>query len=78
MVGDTVTMGKLLHHAREVTCKTLDVRRLNSASIERKTANLQQNDYMGVMWSEFKSAYTRDRDDEVIVRPIMNQLSPEV
>lgn len=78
MVGDTLTMGELLRHAEEVTGKSFEVQKLDPATIERKMASLQQDDYMGILWSEFNFAYTRDGDDEVVLRPVLNQLCPEV
>lgn len=78
MVGETLNMGELLRHAEEVTGKTFKVQKLDQATINQKMANLQPVDYMGVLWSEFDLAYTRDVDDEVVLQPVLNKLCPEV
>jgi hypothetical protein len=31
-----------------------------------------------VMWAEFKLAYTRDLEDEVVLQPVVNRLCPAI
>ncbi|KAJ6159671.1 hypothetical protein N7497_004208 [Penicillium chrysogenum] len=37
-----------------------------------------QDDFMGLMWAEFKLAYTRDLEDEVVLQPVVNRLCPAI
>ncbi|KAL1641211.1 hypothetical protein SLS61_010178 [Didymella pomorum] len=78
MAGDTITMGELLGHAEEVTGKKFHVDVLEQARLEKKLSELAKNDVMGQLWTEFKLAYIRDRDDEVVLEPVVNRLCPWV
>lgn len=78
MVGETLTMGELLAHAEAVTGKKFLVNRLTRAYLEKRLSELAPDDYMAQMWTEFKLAYTRDLDDEMVLKPVVNELCPEV
>jgi uncharacterized protein YbjT (DUF2867 family) len=78
MVGDTVTMGELLEHAEAVTGRNFEVDFLTRAKIEARKAGLAPDDFMGQLFAEFKLAYVRDEDDGVVLRPVVNQLCPDV
>ncbi|KAM0420374.1 hypothetical protein ACHAPT_011793 [Fusarium lateritium] len=78
MAGDTLTMGELLAHAEAVTGKKFRVHRLTQADLERRLSEIAPDDYMAQMWTEFKLAYTRDLDDEMVLKPVLNELCPEV
>ncbi|KAF2193936.1 NmrA-like family protein [Zopfia rhizophila CBS 207.26] len=78
MVGDTLTMGELLAHAEAVTGKRFQVETIKREDLEKRLENIAPDDFMGRMWVEFKLAYTRDLDDEVVLDPVMNRLCPKV
>lgn len=78
MVGETLSMDELLRHAEEVTGTTFEVATLDPAKIEQKMAALQEHDYMGILWAEFNLAYTRDMEDETVLRPVLNTKCPDV
>ncbi|RMJ03639.1 hypothetical protein CDV36_014829 [Fusarium kuroshium] len=78
MVGETLTMGELLAHAEAVTGRKFLVNRLTRGYLERRLSELAPDDYMTQMWTEFKLAYTRDPDDEMVLKPVVNELCPEV
>ncbi|KAF9691193.1 hypothetical protein EKO04_010867 [Ascochyta lentis] len=78
MAGDTVTMGELLAHAEDITGKKFQVRVVNRAELEKKLEELLQEDFMGRLWTEFKLAYIRDLEDEVVLRPVINLLCPDI
>ncbi|KZM19116.1 uncharacterized protein EKO05_0010189 [Ascochyta rabiei] len=71
-------MGKLLEHAEAVTWKKIQVSVVKRADLERKLRRLAQDDFMGRLWTEFKLAYVRDMEDEVVLRPVGNQLYLDV
>jgi len=72
MVGDTLTMGELLTNAEAVTGKKFKVDVIKPRHLEMKHGETAQDDFMGLMWAEFKLAYTRDLEDEVVLRPVVN------
>ncbi|KAJ5844972.1 hypothetical protein N7534_008641 [Penicillium rubens] len=76
MVGDTLTMGELLTHAEAVTGKKFQVDVIKPRDLEMKLS--AQDDFMGLMWAEFKLAYTRDLEDEVVLQPVVNRLCPAI
>ncbi|KAM0325937.1 hypothetical protein ACHAQA_007242 [Verticillium albo-atrum] len=76
MAGETITMGELLASAEAVTGKKLTVTKLHKDDVEKKLA--ASEDFMERMWLEFFLAYIRDKDDEVVVSPVLNQLCPQV
>jgi hypothetical protein len=78
MVGDTLTMGELLAHAEAVTGKKFQVDVIKPRDLEMKLGETAQDDFMGLMWAEFKLAYTRDLEDEVVLQPVVNRLCPTV
>jgi uncharacterized protein YbjT (DUF2867 family) len=78
MVGDTLTMGELLAHAEAVTGKKFQVDVIKPKDLEMKLGGTAQDDFMGLMWAEFKLAYTRDLEDEVVLQPVVNRLCPTV
>ncbi|KAH7139051.1 hypothetical protein B0J11DRAFT_588692 [Dendryphion nanum] len=78
MAGETLTMGELLAHAEAVTGRKFKVSVVKQADLERKMGEIAQDDFMGQMWTEFKLAYIRDMDDEVVLKPVVNQLCPKV
>ncbi|KAF2012742.1 NmrA-like family protein [Aaosphaeria arxii CBS 175.79] len=78
MVGETLTMGELLAHAEAVTGRKFEVSAVTQADLEKKIARLSEDDFMARMWTEFKLAYIRDLDDEVVLKPVMNQLCPDL
>ncbi|KAH6616255.1 hypothetical protein C7974DRAFT_441826 [Boeremia exigua] len=78
MVGDTVTMGELVAHAEAVTGQKMQVKAITKAEVEKQMSELDEHNFMGMLWSEFRLAYIRDDEDEVILRPILNKLCPDV
>ncbi|KAF2845450.1 hypothetical protein T440DRAFT_472591 [Plenodomus tracheiphilus IPT5] len=78
MVGDTLTVHELLAHAEAVTGKTFQVDVAKKSDQQRRLGEVAQEDFMARAWIEFKLAYIRDLDDEVIPRPVVNRLCPEV
>ncbi|KAH6974079.1 hypothetical protein EDB80DRAFT_869425 [Ilyonectria destructans] len=78
MAGDTLTMGELLSHAESVTGKRFNVTVLNREDLEEKLENTPQDDFMGRLWTDFDLAHIRDREDEGVLRPVVNGLCPEV
>lgn len=76
MAGDTLTMGELLASAETVTGKEFKIALLKQQDLEERLANV--TDFMERMWIEFHLAYIRDREDEVVVRPVLNRLCPAV
>lgn len=78
MAGDTLTMGELLAHAEAVTKKKFKVVILKRENLEKRLADLAQDDFMGQMWAEFNLAYIRDLEGEVVLHPTVNSLCPEV
>ncbi|CAG8908677.1 unnamed protein product [Penicillium egyptiacum] len=78
MAGDTLTMGELLAHAEAITKKKFKVIVVKQEDIEKRLAGLAQDDFMGQMWAEFNLAYIRDIEDEVVLRPVLNDMCPEV
>jgi uncharacterized protein YbjT (DUF2867 family) len=78
MAGDTLTMGELLSHAEAVTGRRLNVTVLKREDLEKKLENTPQDDFMGRLWTDFYLAYIRDREDESVLRPVVNGLCPEV
>lgn len=78
MAGDTLTMGELLAHAEAVTGKKFQVSVAKQGDLEKKMRELPPDDFMARLWTEFKLAYIRDLEDEVVLRPVLNLLCPEV
>ncbi|KAM6527424.1 hypothetical protein FSOLCH5_003494 [Fusarium solani] len=78
MAGETLTMGELLAYAEAVTGKKFLVNRLTRAYLEKRLSEIAPDDYMAQMWTEFKLAYTRDLDDEMVLKPVVNELCPQV
>ncbi|OAL44867.1 hypothetical protein IQ07DRAFT_684702 [Pyrenochaeta sp. DS3sAY3a] len=78
MAGDTLTMGELLAYAEAVTGRKFEVSIVKQADLEKKMGEITQNDFMPQMWAEFKLAYIRDMEDEVVLKPVVNQLCPAV
>lgn len=78
MVGETVTMGQLLRHAEQVTGKTFRVTALQADAIRRKMATFSWDDFSGLLWSELDLAYTRDKDDEAVLQPVLNNHFPDI
>lgn len=77
MVGETLTMGELLGHAEAVTGRSLEVQRLTSETIEKRLSQLAPGDFAR-FWDETNFAFTRDRVDEAVLRPVLNELCPDV
>ena len=78
MVGDTLTMGELLAHAEAVTGKKFQVEVTNKESQQKRLRDIAPEDFMGMIWAEFKLAYIRDLEDEAVLRPVVNKLCPTV
>lgn len=78
MAGDNLTMGELLPHAEAVTGKKFEVSVVKQADLEKRMVEIAPDDFMGKMWMESKLAYVRDLDDEVVLKPVVNQLCPAV
>ncbi|KAF4459791.1 hypothetical protein FALBO_13434 [Fusarium albosuccineum] len=78
MVGDTLTIGELLSHAQNASGSKFRVDLVKRADLEKRLQELPPDDFVGRMWAEFKLAYIRDLDDEMVLKPIVNQLCPEV
>ncbi|KIL93892.1 hypothetical protein FAVG1_02454 [Fusarium avenaceum] len=78
MVGETLTMGELLAHAEDVAQRKMQVKVLKREDLEKKLASTPQDDFMGLMWTEFHLAYIRDQDDEAVLQPVLNRLCPQV
>ncbi|KAI8682389.1 hypothetical protein LRP88_14479 [Fusarium phalaenopsidis] len=78
MAGETLTMGELLAHAEAVTGKKFLVNQLTRAYLKKRLSEIAPHDYMAQLWTEFKLAYTRDLDDEMVLKPVGNELCPEV
>lgn len=78
MAGETVTMDQLLRHAEEVTGKTFRVTALQADGIRRKIATFSSGDFSGLLWSDLDLAYTRDRDDEAVLQPVLNRPFPDI
>ncbi|KAL6408103.1 uncharacterized protein AUP68_08476 [Ilyonectria robusta] len=78
MVGDTLTMGELLAHAEAITGKKFKVDVLKRRDLEERLANTSQEDFMGVLWTEINLACIRDREDEIVLPPVLNRMCPEV
>ncbi|CAH0043779.1 unnamed protein product [Clonostachys solani] len=78
MAGDTLTMGELLASAEAVTGKKFKVTLIKRQDLLERLANTRDADFMQRLWIEFNLAYIRDRDDEVVVRPTLNELCPAV
>lgn len=78
MVGETLTMGELLAHAEAVTGKKFNVDVVSRADLEKSMRLLAPDDFMGKLWAEFKLAYIRDLEDEVVLKPVLNGLCPEI
>jgi uncharacterized protein YbjT (DUF2867 family) len=78
MVGDIVTMGELLAHAEAVTGRKFQVQVMKQGDLEKKMGEIAEDDFMGRMWTEFKTAYIRDMEDEVVLEPVVNRLCPMV
>ncbi|EGU88553.1 hypothetical protein FOPG_19914 [Fusarium oxysporum f. sp. conglutinans race 2 54008] len=78
MAGDTLTMGELLRHAEAVTGRKFNVTILKREDLERKREKTPQDDFMGRLWTDFDLAYIQDREDEGVLRPVVNGLCPEV
>lgn len=76
MVGETLTMGELLASAEAVTGKKFNVTVLKWQDLEERLATT--TDFMERLWIEFNLAYIRDQQDEVVLRPVLNRLCPEV
>lgn len=78
MVGDTVTMGELLAHAEAVTGRKFQVDVVKQADLERKFGEIAHDDLMRQLWAELKLACIRDMEDEVVLKPVVNQLCPSI
>lgn len=77
MVGETLTMGDLLGHAEAVAGRGLEVQLLTPETIGQRLSQLAPDDFAR-FWFEMNFAYTRDRDGETVLRPILNGLCPDV
>lgn len=40
-------------------------------------ATFSPGDFSGLLWSDIDLAYTRDREDEAVLQPILNKLFPD-
>ncbi|KAH6675230.1 hypothetical protein F5X68DRAFT_224321 [Plectosphaerella plurivora] len=78
MSGDTLTMGELLDAAEAITGKKFQVTKLTRQGLEEKLTSTSEDDFMTRLWIDNSLAYTRDREDEVVLRPTLNQLCPHV
>ncbi|KAH7357960.1 hypothetical protein B0T11DRAFT_98220 [Plectosphaerella cucumerina] len=78
MSGDTVTMGELLEAAETITGKKFQVTKITRQGLEKKLAATAEDDFMTRLWIDTNLAYTRDREDEVVLRPTLNRLCPDV
>lgn len=78
MAGDTLTMGELLAHAEAITGRKFEASVVKQADLEKKMRETTQDNFMAQMWAEFKLAYIRDMEDEVVLKPVVNQLCPAV
>ncbi|KAJ4251370.1 hypothetical protein NW762_011351 [Fusarium torreyae] len=78
MVGETLTMGELLAHAEAVSGKKIQVKLVKRADLEKQLAEISPDDFMGQMWADFKLAYIRDLEDEMVLKPVVNKLCSAV
>lgn len=78
MSGDTVTMGELLEAAETITGKKFQVTKLTRQGLEEKLATTAEDDFLTRLWIDNNLAYTRDRENEVVLRPTLNRLCPDV
>lgn len=78
MAGETLSMGELLAHAEAVTGKQFEVSVEKQVDLERKLGEAAHDDFMAQLWAEFKIAYIRDLEGEVVLEPVVNQLCPAV
>lgn len=76
MVGDTVTLDQLIALATAVTGRKPSVTVLTQEDLEARLA--ESVDIRQRLWTEFNLAYTRDLEGEAVLRPVVNELCPDV
>jgi len=76
MAGSTMRMDEVVKLIEEVRQQKMDVtfRTPNEVSKERS----QATDSNRLFWLELEEIYTRDREDEAVIRPVLNELCPDV
>ena len=76
MVGETLRMDEVVRLIEEVREKKMDVEFRTQEQVRKEKE--QETNPDRLFWLEMEEMYSRDREDEAVIRPVLNELCPEV
>lgn len=76
MVGETLRMDQVVRLIEEVRERKMDVEFRTQEQIRKEKERETNPDR--VFWLELEEMYSRDREDEAVIRPTLNRLCPNI
>ena len=76
MVGETLRMDEVVRLIEEIREKKMAVEFRTQEQVRKDKG--RETDPNRLFWIELEEMYTRDREDEAVIRPVLNELCPDV
>lgn len=76
MVGETLRMDEVVRLIEEVRGKKMDIEFRTQEQVQKEKE--RETNPHRLFWLELEEVYSRDREDEAVIRPVLNELCPDV